>query len=524
MSDRSLTHQTLGRYQLLVAVARGGMGQVWLGRLKGARGFNKLVAVKTLLPSESDRSRLEAMLAEEARIASLVQHANVVHTMELGEHDGLLYLVMEWVDGEPLGFLMSRAEERGGMPRGVAVQLVSQVLSGLHAAHELSDDNGPLGVVHRDVSPHNILVTYDGVAKVLDFGIAKATHQASSGNTETGEIKGKFSYMAPEQILGGDVDRRADVFAAGIVLYLLATGKHPFKHHNTAAVIHAITTDDPVAPPSTLVDDFPPELERVMLKALDKDVENRWESAEAMRAALEQAMPEAFTDAGRSELRAFMEHAVGDRKVARREAVRKAQLAADSRDIETGTRQALQSSPGQSASSLRAISISNPAPEDVPELVVAQTGEFTPAAPKAKRPSKGAYLAAFAGIALALGVFSTRLLTPAGSSRSSATSSGPEAGAPLLAPEAKPTPKPTALPAAVPAPNDAPAPAEAAALPAPAAPAKPAPAANVAAVPRAKGAAASAPAKPQKRAPSKTHEKSAASSDTSDLLTPDYAR
>src|SRR5690242_14581552 len=120
MSESNLTHQTLGRYQLLVAVARGGMGQVWLGRLQGARGFNKLVAVKTLLPAQEDKSRLEAMLQEEARIASLVQHANVVHTLELGEHEGLLYLVMEWVDGEPLGFLLDRARERGGMPRAVA--------------------------------------------------------------------------------------------------------------------------------------------------------------------------------------------------------------------------------------------------------------------------------------------------------------------------------------------------------------------------------------------------------------------
>src|SRR4051812_11995670 len=252
MSERTLAHQTLGRYQLLVAVARGGMGQVWLARLQGARGFNKLVAVKTLLPGGHELARFESMLAEEARIASLIQHANVVHTMELGEHDGLLYLVMEWVDGEPLGFLLERAEKRGGMPREIAVALVSQVLSGLHAAHELADESGPLGVVHRDVSPHNILVTYEGVAKLLDFGIAKATRQASS-NTETGEVKGKFSYMAPEQILSGDVDRRCAVFAAGIVLYLLTTGKHPFKHHNTAAVIHAITTDDAVAPPSSLL-------------------------------------------------------------------------------------------------------------------------------------------------------------------------------------------------------------------------------------------------------------------------------
>src|SRR4051812_47409559 len=215
MSESTLAHQILGRYQLLVAVARGGMGQVWLARLQGARGFSKVVAIKTLLPNENDRARFEGMLAEEARLSSLVQHANVVHTIELGEHEGLLYLVMDWVDGEPLGFVHTRAQERGGMPLGVAVALVSQVLAGLHAAHELSDDNGPLGVVHRDVSPHNILVTYAGVAKLRDSGMAKATEQPT-GNADTGEIKGKFSYMAPEQILGAEVDRRCDIFATGI--------------------------------------------------------------------------------------------------------------------------------------------------------------------------------------------------------------------------------------------------------------------------------------------------------------------
>jgi serine/threonine-protein kinase len=444
--------------------------------------------------------------------------------MELGEHEGLLYLVMEWVDGEPLGFLQSRALERGGMPVGVAVQLASQVLAGLHAAHELSDENGPLGVVHRDVSPHNILVTYDGVAKLLDFGIAKATHQ-SSGNTETGEIKGKFSYMAPEQILGGDVDRRADVFAAGIVLYLLATGKHPFKHHNTAAVIHAITTDDPVPPPSTVVDDFPPELERVLLKALEKDVEQRWSSAEEMRAALEQAMPEAFTDAGRAELKLFMERAVGDRKVARREAVRKAQLAADSRDIETGARQALQSSPGQSASSLRAISISQPAAEYVPELVSAQTGEHSALAAPSPRRSKAPYLVAFAGVALALGVAVPRFLLPPAGHQTSSASTAPEAGAPLLSPEAAHNERATAPAAALPTPPSHVATAEAVATPEPAAPAAPAVAENSAAASKPKASSAGAPLKSKRPAPAakKAGEKPGASGNN-DLLAPDYAR
>jgi serine/threonine-protein kinase len=454
MTEANLKHQTLGRYQLLVPIARGGMGQVWLGRLQGARGFNKLVAVKTLLPSEDDKARMEAMLQEEARIASLVQHANVVHTLELGEHEGLLYLVMEWVDGEPLGFLLERASSRGGMPHGVAAALISQVLAGLHAAHELSDHTGPLGVVHRDVSPHNILVTYDGVAKLLDFGVAKATRQ-SSGNTETGEVKGKFSYMAPEQILGDEVDRRADVFAAGIVLYLLTTGKHPFKHANTAAVIHSITTDDPVAPPSSFVEDYPHELERVVLKALEKNAAHRYASAEDMRLALEDAVPQGFDDVGRSELRSFMQQTVGDRKTARREAVRRAQLAADARDVETGSRRALQNQTAQSASSLRAISISQPAPDGEQQLAAAPNGELEPLRrlEARQRHSKAPWVAAAAGVVLAISVTLPRFWPH--EAGHAAASGAPRAGAPLSAKAAAAPPPAPVEAAAKAAPKEA---------------------------------------------------------------------
>lgn len=510
MSEPNLAHRTLGRYQLLVAIARGGMGQVWLARLQGARGFNKLVAVKTLLGGAGD-ARLERMLQEEARIASLIQHPNVVHTLELGEHEGTLYLAMEWVDGEPLGFLLERASERGGMPREVAVALTSQVLAGLHAAHELSDDDGPLGVVHRDVSPHNVLVTYDGVAKLLDFGIAKATQQSSS-NTETGEIKGKFSYMAPEQILGNEVDRRCDVFAAGIVLYLLSTGRHPFKHENTATVIHAITTAEPVTPPSQLDPDYPPALESVLLKALDKDVAGRWATADEMRVALEQAMPTAFGDSGRALLREFMDRAVGDRKLARREAIRRAQLAADARDVETGARRALESSPGQSASSLRAISISQPAPLDAGSLVELTGARTAAARPRSKRAP---WLFAAVGVAACALALTLRLAPQASPPR--AASAGVSAGAPLASP-------PAAALSAPAAPPTAPAASGAAPLPAHVEPASPL-ASSSAAVATPASAKSANRAKPSKSAPSDkkpSDKKEKAPVPTHDLLTPDY--
>jgi len=491
MFERSLGTQTLGRYQLLVAVARGGMGQVWLARLQGARGFNKVVAVKTLLPNEADRPRLEGMLAEEARLSSLIQHPNVVHTIELGEHDGMLYLVMEWVDGEPLSFLRTRADERGGMPIGVAVQLVAQLLAGLHAAHELADENGPLGVVHRDVSPHNILVTYDGVAKLLDFGIAKATHQSTS-STEAGEIKGKFSYMAPEQILGADVDRRCDVFAAAIVLYSLTTGRHPFKHDTAASLIHAIAAGDPATPPSQHVPDFPPELEQVLLKALQKKADQRWSSAEEMRLALERAVPEAFGDTGRAALREFMERTVGDRKAARREAVRRAQLAANYRDAES---KPTLPAPAESASSLRAITISHSEISELPELIAPTPEPPVVSARRAWTP----WLAAGGGVLLAIVALLPRLL-PAPPASHAASAGAPLVGVALSTPVA--TPAPPAPPASPPAPTEAKSPSE----PAPAA-ASPAP------VKSARPGKASA----AKRAPK-------ASDASGDLLAPDYAR
>ncbi|HEX6766604.1 MAG TPA: serine/threonine-protein kinase, partial [Polyangiaceae bacterium] len=324
--------KVLGRYQLLSSIARGGMGQVWLGRLQGARGFHKLVAIKTLLAADDDR-RMESMLLEEARIAALIHHPNVVQTIELGEDEGQLYMVMEWVDGEPLSSALTEAEGRGGFPLAVSANIIAQTLRGLHAAHELCDDSGaPLGIVHRDVSPHNVLVTYTGAAKLLDFGIAKAT-KSKSNQTATGEVKGKFAYMAPEQILGTNMDRRTDLFAAGIMLYTLTAGRHPFKHHNDAGVLHAITSEHPATPPSQFRPDYPKALEAVVMKAIDKDITRRFATADEMRLALEIAVPAARNDA---DARNFVVELLGEKALARREAVRRILLRADAQTPPSG--------------------------------------------------------------------------------------------------------------------------------------------------------------------------------------------
>lgn len=281
----------LGRYELLMPIAAGGMAMVWAARLKGTRGFQKIVAVKTMLPKLSEDEQFEKMFLDEASLASKVRHPNAVEILDLGEQDGVLFLAMEWIDGVPLNQLMKAAKQKGGVPTTVATRMVMQACAGLHAAHELTDGKGKLiGLVHRDISPQNILITYDGVAKVVDFGVAKAT-ALGDGATQAGQLKGKVSYMAPEQVRGEPIDRRADVFAMGIVLYALTTGKHPFRKESEGATLFAITAPEAVIPPRKFVPDYPQPLQDVLLKALEKDRDQRYSSASELLKALDKALP-----------------------------------------------------------------------------------------------------------------------------------------------------------------------------------------------------------------------------------------
>ena len=319
----------LGRYELLLPIAKGGMAQVWAARLRGTRGFQKLVAVKTILANAIDSTRLEQMFLEEAQLASQIHHPNVVTTLELGEHDGTLYLVMEWVDGEPLSEVMLRALARGGMPLPIGVNLVGQACQGLHAAHTLRDDAGTLlGVVHRDVSPQNLLVTFSGTAKLVDFGIAKVTSKVSH-LTEAGEVKGKFAYMAPEQVAGQAVDCRADLFALGITLYCVTTGKHPFRGSNPAETVRNICGDKPPPLPSSVSANYPPSLEKVVMKALEKAPDARFESANEMLKALEAALPGPLEASFDVKVAEYMAGLFGPRAAERRTAIRVAQEHAD---------------------------------------------------------------------------------------------------------------------------------------------------------------------------------------------------
>jgi serine/threonine-protein kinase len=323
----------LGRYELLMPIASGGMAMVWAARLTGTRGFQKIVAIKTMLPKLSEDEQFEQMFLDEASLACQIRHPHVVEILDLGEQEGVLYLVMEWIEGVPLNQLMKVAKKEGGIPNPVAVRIVMQACGGLHAAHELRNEEGDLvGLVHRDVSPQNILVTYDGVSKVVDFGVAKAT-ALGDGATVAGQIKGKVGYMAPEQVKGEPIDRRVDVFALGIVLYALTTGKHPFRRENEAATMYNICAPQPVMAPRKFLPHYPEKLQEVLLKALEKDPAQRYQTANDLLKALDLALAPELR-ASDEDVAAYVRKLMGGRreeqKRALAQAIERTQLMAQS--------------------------------------------------------------------------------------------------------------------------------------------------------------------------------------------------
>jgi serine/threonine-protein kinase len=331
MLDDLIAGQVLGRYELLLPIAKGGMASVWAARLRGTRGFQKMVAIKTMLPALVDDLHFERMFLDEASLASQVRHPHVIEILDLGEVDQILYLVMEWVDGEPLNIIMKYAATRGGIPLAIAASITAQACRGLHAAHELRDENGTLvGLVHRDVSPQNVLLTYEGVVKIVDFGVAKATSRASH-ETEAGQLKGKIAYMSPEQLRGERIDRRTDVFAMGILLYMMTTGTHPFRGDDQGTTIRRISDDLPVTLPSAIVPGYPAGLEAVVMQALAKDAAKRYPTANDMLIGLTRALPPSMRPSTDEEVAEFLRALLPDRLEKRKNAIKAALEAADRR-------------------------------------------------------------------------------------------------------------------------------------------------------------------------------------------------
>jgi serine/threonine protein kinase len=279
---------TVGRYALHGEIASGGMATVHIGRLLGPVGFARTVAIKRLHPQFAKDPEFVAMFLDEARLAARIRHPNVVSTLDVVANAGELFVVMEYVPGESLARLM-RASMRARIPPDVASSIMVGVLHGLHAAHEARDERGdPLCIVHRDVSPHNVLVGADGAAHVIDFGVAKARGRVQV--TREGQIKGKLSYMPPEQLLGQGLDRRADVFAASIVFWEALSGRRLFQGTDDGEVYAKVLRAD-VRPPSVHAPGLRRAVDEVVLRGLSRDRGDRWETARAMALAIEDAIP-----------------------------------------------------------------------------------------------------------------------------------------------------------------------------------------------------------------------------------------
>lgn len=277
-----------GKHHVIAQIGRGGMADVHLAVTRGALGFSRLVVVKTLRAELAHDPEMVTMFLEEARLAARLAHPNIVHVQEIGEQDGAYHLVMEHLDGQPLDRLIARCAERGAFDPAVALQIVADALRGLHHAHKLRDHGGePLSVVHRDVSPQNLFVTYAGVVKVVDFGIAKSDD--SVVETRSGLFKGKVAYMAPEQAVGEPVDRRADVFACGAVLFELLVGRRMWEGM-PEAVIASKLVRGAIPRLATLRPDLPPRLAHIVDRATAPRREDRYPSAEAMLIDVEDAL------------------------------------------------------------------------------------------------------------------------------------------------------------------------------------------------------------------------------------------
>jgi len=295
------------------------MASVWIARQRGKHGFEKLVAIKTILPKFAEDLRFQQMFLDEARIASRIEHANVAQIHDLGEEHGILFLAMEWVDGDALSKLRAALERRGGLiPPGVVLRILADTCSGLHAAHQLRGADGAhLGVVNRDVSPQNILVSVRGMAKLIDFGIAKARDRVAD-ETNAGLIKGKIQYMSPEQAMGNEVDCRADVWAVGAIMYHLLGGKPPYEGENQLATLHVLTSGNP---PPPLPGRVHPEIAAVVWRALAHDPARRFHTAEDMQEAIEHAMIEANLQTTTADVAQFVNEHMADRALARKEAI-----------------------------------------------------------------------------------------------------------------------------------------------------------------------------------------------------------
>jgi serine/threonine protein kinase len=308
--------QLLGKYRLIAALGHGGMADVYLAAASGPAGFTKLLVVKRLRDAEPPGAT--AMFLEEARLSARLNHPNIVQTYEVGDDDNQYFMVMEFLDGPNLQRLRNRATERGiVVPLPIELFILSQALTGLHHAHELTEFDGkPLNVVHRDLTPHNVVVTYQGECKIVDFGIAKTAD--SNAATQAGAYKGKVAYIPPEQLGGNSrVDRRADVFSAGVILWEAIAGRTLWSGLPTGIIFQRLAEGD-VPPIISVKPETPPELVRICDRALAPDADQRYSTALEFQLALDEFRRGRFTAVSRREVSEFVTPLFQDERVRNR--------------------------------------------------------------------------------------------------------------------------------------------------------------------------------------------------------------
>ncbi len=457
-----LPRLSLGKYQLVRHLATGGMAEVILARVRGIEGFERHVVIKKIRDERAHDQRFVQMFLDEARLAAALHHNNIVHVHDIGQEDGEYFFTMEYVHGEDLRRLLAHmAEHERQLPLEHCVTITLAAASALHHAHEhRGPDRSFAGIVHRDVSPANILVAYDGNVKVVDFGIAKLAQRTD----ETGLMKGKVAYMSPEQCLGLDVDRRSDVFCLGIVLYELVTVRRLFKGPNDFLTMSSIT-HGVIPPPSGLRPDLPPELEAIILKALAPQPEDRYQTAGEMRAALERFAASARMQTSTTALADFMRAEFGDRDVPWMIAEDEPEVSIDF----DGSGSGVVAAPDAAVAAQQASAASPPAARavSVPPWMAAlrpmpgtspDANAHAPAMPSARRRRRMALAAIGAAVVVVSGAVIAVMASPDGPAPAASASM------PIFAPPpAPPAPPPAPLPPPEPPPEPATPPATAAA-------------------------------------------------------------
>ncbi|EAU67284.1 serine/threonine protein kinase [Stigmatella aurantiaca] len=304
---------TVGRYSLLTRLAVGGMAEIWLARQVGPKGFEKFIVIKRILDGLGTEPEFVGMFLDEARLAAQLNHPNIVQIFDLGEEAGAFYIAMEYLPGENLASLVRTGMRQGRpLPIPFAVRIIASAAEGLAYAHAKTGPDGALlGIVHRDVSPQNLLVTYDGVVKVLDFGIAKAATRESQ--TLAGQVKGKASYMSPEQARGQSLDARSDIFSLGVILFEMVTQSRLFKFAEPLAALQAVASEEPLPLAHERNPEVPEALGLIIAQALTRQPGQRYPSARHFQSALEEWLRGQSEATGSAELASYMSQVFGER-------------------------------------------------------------------------------------------------------------------------------------------------------------------------------------------------------------------